>query len=102
MCKVVWVCRVGKFIGGLKKFWKIFLVKGFDFCNYIFICIIFQVTVLLFGEWDFFIRIEFFDVVFEQGKRFEFVKFAGNGDEEEYDFAGDREEQFQKTGRLEE
>jgi len=87
---------------GLKKSWKFFPVKGFDFCTYAFIQNIFQVTVLPPGEWDPSIRIEPPDVVPEQGKRLESAKSAGNGDEEEHDPAGDREEQLQKTGRLEE
>lgn len=59
-------------------------------------------TVLPPGEWDPSIRIEPPDVIPEQGKRLESAKSAGNGDEEEHDPAGDREEQLQKTGRLEE
>lgn len=53
------------------------------------------------GEWDPSIRIEPPDVIPEQGKRLESAKSGGNGDEEEHDPEGDREEQLKKTGRLE-
>lgn len=100
--KAAWVYLAGKSNEGLKKSWKFFPVKGFDFCTYAFIQNIFQVTVLPPGEWDPSIRIEPPDVIPEQGKRLESAKSAGNADEEEHDPAGDREEQLQKTGRLEE
>ena len=58
-------------------------------------------TVLPPGEWDPSIRIEPPDVIPEQGKRLESAKSGNGGDDEEHDPAGDREEQLQKTGRLE-
>ena len=67
-----------------------------------FILFTFKVTVLPPGEWDPSIRIEPPDAIPEQGKRLESAKSGGNGDDEEHDPAGDREEQLQKTGRLEE
>ena len=62
---------------------------------------IFQVTVLPPGEWDPSIRIEPPDAVPLQGNRLDAAKSGGNGDGEGHDPAGDREEQLQKTGRLE-